>query len=184
MNRDESNLIPNGVYLVYRDGHYELFSGNNPKTEVKYVVIKHNDIAFAISLKESVDVQLLDDDSKDEQEESVYYPRECDALFDFNGQKNTERLVARNTKLKNLLKNSEYIPSLGQLNLMAHYKDGINDALEYIGKKPLASTYYWSSTENSTGGSWAGSFGNGNTNAYSKYNRYRVRAVAAFTFML
>lgn len=42
---------------------------------------------------------------------------ECDALFDINGRGNTERLVVRNPKLRNLLKDGEYIPSLRQLNL-------------------------------------------------------------------
>ena len=177
--------IPDGVYLIYNDRHYEPFSGNNSKKEVKYIGLKHKDVVFAISLKDNENVQLLDDDSKGEQKEKVYYSRECDALFDFDGRKNTERLVVRNPKLKNLLEDGEYIPSLGQLNLMAHYKDSINDALEYIGAEPLASSaWYWSSTEGSQGIAWYVSFSNGNTHGYSKYGSSRVRAVAAFTFTL
>ena len=177
--------IPDGVYLIYNDRHYEPFSGNNSKKEVKYIGLKHKDVVFAISLKDNENVQLLDDDSKGEQKEKVYYSRECDALFDFDGRKNTERLVVRNPKLKNLLEDGEYIPSLGQLNLMAHYKDSINDALEYIGAEPLASSaWYWSSTEGSQSGAWYVNFSNGNTYNSSKYNSGRVRAVAAFTFTL
>lgn len=177
--------IPDGVYLIYNDRHYEPFSGNNSKKEVKYIGLKHKDVVFAISLKDNENVQLLDDDSKGEQKEKVYYSRECDALFDFDGRKNTERLVVRNPKLKNLLEDGEYIPSLGQLNLMAHYKDSINDALEYIGAEPLASSaWYWSSTESSQYTAWYVNFSNGNTYSSSKYNSGRVRAVAAFTFTL
>ena len=177
--------IPDGVYLIYNDRHYEPFSGNNSKKEVKYIGLKHKDVVFAISLKDNENVQLLDDDSKGEQKEKVYYSRECDALFDFDGRKNTERLVVRNPKLKNLLEDGEYIPSLGQLNLMAHYKDSINDALEYIGAEPLASSaWYWSSTENSQNGAWFVYFSNGYTSNISKSYSGRVRAVAAFTFTL
>ena len=178
--------IPDGVYLIYNDRHYEPFSGNNSKKEVKYIGLKHKDVVFAISLKDNENVQLLDDDSKGEQKEKVYYSRECDALFDFDGRKNTERLVVRNPKLKNLLEDGEYIPSLGQLNLMAHYKDSINDALEYIGAEPLASSaWYWSSTEGSQNYAWDVSFSNGNTSSNGgKYYSLRVRAVAAFTFTL
>ncbi len=177
--------IPDGVYLIYNDRHYEPFSGNNSKKEVKYIGLKHKDVVFAISLKDNENVQLLDDDSKGEQKEKVYYSRECDALFDFDGRKNTERLVVRNPKLKNLLEDGEYIPSLGQLNLMAHYKDSINDALEYIGAEPLASSaWYWSSTESSQSSAWYVNFSNGNTINGGKYSSGRVRAVAAFTFTL
>lgn len=177
--------IPDGVYLIYNDRHYEPFSGNNSKKEVKYIGLKHKDVVFAISLKDNENVQLLDDDSKGEQKEKVYYSRECDALFDFDGRKNTERLVVRNPKLKNLLEDGEYIPSLGQLNLMAHYKDSINDALEYIGAEPLASSaWYWSSTEHSQYSAWYVNFSHGDTYSSSKCSSGRVRAVAAFTFTL
>lgn len=62
-------------------------------------------------------IQLLDDDSREESGSGTYYERECDALFDIDGRGNTERLVTRNPKLRNLLEDGEYIPSLGQLNL-------------------------------------------------------------------
>lgn len=174
-----------GLYLIYKDGHAEPFTGDNPKDCVRYIGLKHKDVSFAISLAEHDSVQLLDDDSLEVSVNETYYERECDALFDFDGQKNTERLVARNPKLKNLLEDGEYIPPLGQLNLMAHYKDSINDALEYIGAEPLASSaWYWSSTEYSQNGAWSVYFSNGGTSSNYKYYSGRVRAVAAFSFKL
>lgn len=148
---------------------------------MRYIGLKHKDVSFAISLTEHDRVQLLDDDSLEVSVNETYYERECDALFDFDGQKNTERLVARNPKLKNLLEDGEYIPPLGQLNLMAHYKDSINDALEYIGAEPLASSaWYWSSTESSQIYAWYVYFFIGDTGSYSKYGSGRVRAVIDF----
>ena len=176
--------IPDGVYLIYNDRHYEPFSGNNSKKEVKYIGLKHKDVVFAISLKDNENVQLLDDDSKGEQKEKVYYSRECDALFDFDGRKNTERLVSRNPKLKSLLDNDEYIPSLGQLNLMAHYMEELNKAFTYVSGSLLSSAWYWSSTEGSQYSAWYVNFSSGTTNRSYKYSSYRVRAVAAFTFTL
>ena len=174
-----------GLYLIYEDGHAEPFTGDNSKDCVRYIGLKHGYMSFAISLTEHDSVQLLDDDSREESGSGTYYERECDALFDIDGRGNTERLVARNPKLRNLLEDGEYIPSLGQLNLMAHYKDSINDALEYIGAEPLASSaWLWSSTENSQNGAWNVNFSNGGTYYDSKYNSGRVRAVAAFTFTL
>lgn len=105
---------------------------------------------------------------------------ECDALFDIDGRGNTERLVARNPKLKNLLEDGEYIPSLRQLNLMAHYKDSINDALEYIGAKPLGSVWYWPSTEHSQDIAWGMLLSNGYTGKGGKHISNRVREVIDF----
>lgn len=174
-----------GLYLIYEDGHAEPFTGDNSKDCVRYIGLKHGYMSFAISLTEHDSVQLLDDDSREESGSGTYYERECDALFDIDGRGNTERLVARNPKLRNLLEDGEYIPSLGQLNLMAHYKDSINDALEYIGAEPLASSaWLWSSTENSQNGAWYVNFSNGGTSSGNGYSRYRVRAGAAFTFTL
>lgn len=171
----------NGLYLIYEDGHAEPFTGDNFKDCVRYIGLKHKDVSFAISLTEHKDVQLLDNDSREEFGNQIYYGRECDALFDMNGQRNTAQLIERNPKLSNLLKDDEYIPSFGQLNLMAHYQDNINDVLRYIGKEPLSSTWYWSSTEYSLSLSWYVHFFSGQTSNGDKCYSYRVRAVAAFT---
>lgn len=177
------NRVPSrkdGLYLIYGNGHAEPFTGENFKKNVRYIGLKHKDVSFAISLTEHDRVQLLDDDSRKESGSGTYYERECDALFDINGRGNTERLVVRNSKLRNLLKDGEYIPSLRQLNLMAHYKDSINNALKYIGAEPLASEWFWSSTESSQFNAWNVNFSNGNTYTNGKYNSFRVRAVIDF----
>nr|DAJ30215.1 MAG TPA: Protein of unknown function (DUF1566) [Caudoviricetes sp.] len=173
-----------GLYLIYEDGHAEPFTGDNFKDCVRYIGLKHKDVSFAISLTEHKDVQLLDNDSREEFGNQIYYGRECDALFDMNGQRNTAQLIERNPKLSNLLKDDEYIPSLGQLNLIAHYQDNINDVLRYIGKEPLSSTWYWSSTEYSLSLSWYVHFFSGQTSNGNKCYSYRVRAVAAFTLFM
>lgn len=181
-SKDDKVEHASGLYLIYEDGHAEPFTGDNSKDCVRYIGLKHGYMSFAISLTEHDSVQLLDDDSREESGSGTYYERECDALFDIDGRGNTERLVARNPKLKNLLEDGEYIPSLEQLNLMAHYKDSINDALEYIGAEPLGSAWYWSSTEYSQSTAWSVYFSNGYTSNHLKYGRHRVRAVAAFSF--
>lgn len=177
------NRVPSrkdGLYLIYGNGHAEPFTGENFKKNVRYIGLKHKDVSFAISLTEHDRVQLLDDDSRKESGSETYYECECDALFDINGRGNTERLVVRNPKLRNLLKDGEYIPSLRQLNLMAHYKDSINDALKYIGAEPLSSAWFWSSTESSQYNAWYVYFFIGDTGSHSKYGSGRVRAVIDF----
>lgn len=178
------NRVPsrkNGLYLIYGNGHAEPFTGDNSKNCVRYIGLKHGYMSFAISLTEHDSVQLLDDDSREESGSGTYYERECDALFDIDGRGNTERLVARNPKLRNLLEDGEYIPSLGQLNLMVHYMDELNKAFAYVSASPLSSAWYWSSTENSQGYAWYVNFSNGSTSNNYKYSSYRVRAVIDFS---
>ena len=177
------NRVPSkkdGLYLIYGNGHAEPFTGENSKKNVRYIGLKHKDVSFAISLTEHDRVQLLDDDSRKESGSGTYYECECDALFDINGRGNTERLVVRNPKLRNLLEDGEYIPSLGQLNLMAHYMDELNKAFAYVSASPLSSAWYWSSTEYSQGSAWFVSFSNGITSYNYKYNSGRVRTVIDF----
>lgn len=177
------NRVPSrkdGLYLIYGNGHAEPFTRENFKKDVRYIGLKHKDVSFAISLTEHDRVQLLDDDSRKEPGSETYYERECDALFGINGRGNTKRLVVRNPKLRNLLKDGEYIPSLRQPNPMAHYKDSINDALKYIGAEPLAPEWFWSSTESSQYNAWYAYFFIGDAGSYSKYGSGRVRAVIDF----
>ena len=169
-----------GLYIIYEDGHAEPFTGDNSKDCVRYIGLKHRYMSFAISLTEHDIVQLLDDDSREESGSGTYYERECDALFDIDGRGNTERLVARNPKLRNLLEDGEYIPSLGQLNLMAHYMNELNKAFAYVSASPLSSTWYWSSTESSQAVAWYVVFSSGLTGTGNKHIGDMVRAVIDF----
>lgn len=177
------NRVPSrkdGLYLIYGNGHAEPFTGDNSKDCVRYIGLKHRYMSFAISLTEHDIIQLLDDDSREESGSGTYYERECDALFDIDGRGNTERLVTRNPKLRNLLEDGEYIPSLGQLNLMAHYMDELNKAFTYVSASPLSSTWYWSSTESSQAVAWYVVFSNGLTGTGNKHIGDMVRAVIDF----
>lgn len=173
-------FIYDGLYIIYKDGHVEPFTGDNSKDCVRYIGLKHRYMSFAISLTEHDIVQLLDDDSREESGSGTYYERECDALFDIDGRGNTERLVARNPKLRNLLEDGEYIPSLGQLNLMAHYMDELNKAFTYVSASPLSSTWYWSSTESSQAVAWYVVFSSGLTGTGNKHIGDMARTVIDF----
>lgn len=179
-SEEDKKESTDGLYIIYKDGHAEPFTGHNSKDCVRYIGLKHRYMSFAISLTEHDSVQLLDDDSREESGSGTYYERECDALFDIDGRGNTERLVARNPKLRNLLEDGEYIPSLGQLNLMAHYMDELNKAFTYVSASPLSSTWYWSSTESSQAVAWYVVFSSGLTGTGNKHIGDMVRAVIDF----
>lgn len=179
-SEEDKKESTDGLYIIYEDGHAEPFTGDNSKDCVRYIGLKHRYMSFAISLTEHDIVQLLDDDSREESGSGTYYERECDALFDIDGRGNTERLVARNPKLRNLLEDGEYIPSLGQLNLMAHNMDELNKAFTYVSASPLSSTWYWSSTESSQAVAWYVVFSSGLTGTGNKHIGDMVRTVIDF----
>lgn len=79
-----------------------------------------------------------------------------------------------------ILEEGEYIPSLGQLNLMAHYMDELNKAFTYVSASPLSSTWYWSSTESSQAVAWYVVFSSGLTGTGNKHIGDMVRAVIDF----
>lgn len=168
------------MHRLHDECNWKTFFGDNSKDCVRYIGLKHRYMSFAISLTEHDIVQLLDDDSREESGSGTYYERECDALFDIDGRGNTERLVARNPKLRNLLEDGEYIPSLGQLNLMAHYMDELNKAFAYVSASPLSSTWYWSSTESSQAVAWYVVFSSGLTGTGNKHIGDMVRTVIDF----
>jgi len=74
-----------------------------------------------------------------------------------------------------------YLPAIDQFSLIYHARYILNKNIEGVsGANILANQFYWSSTEDYTGGVWGYSFNFGSTNGYTKdYNGW-VRAIRAF----
>lgn len=175
-----------GVYIIYKDGSYELFTGHNGKENVKYVGLIYNGRHIAVALNnlggEDKEYQFLKDGAS-APEESVYYTRQMGicAFEDFAGKANTEHIKNEyDSEIPfDLLENGEYIPAMGEWGLLMMFASRINEALVYVGGTPLKG-WLWSSTENSRSFAWVVGFVDGNTLSNYKYSSYSVRAVAAF----
>lgn len=168
----------NGLYIIYADGHAEPYTGANRKDNVRYIGVAFEGKSFAVSLKESEEVILLSEDNPAGERKRLN--RECDAIHDFDSFKNTAALCEDNQKLREVLEEGEAIPALGVLNIIAHLREALNEALDYVGGATLSDTWYWSSTEYSPTGAWGVSFSSGNTYLNGKCGGVAVRAVAAF----
>lgn len=168
----------NGLYIIYADGHAEPYTGANKKDNVRYIGVAFEGKSFAVSLKESEEVVLLSKD--DPAGERKRLNRECNAIHDFDSFKNTAALCEDNPKLREVLEEGEAIPALGVLNIIAHLREALNEALDYVGGATLSDTWYWSSTEYNPYGAWFVYFSSGYTGNSFKYHGYAVRAVAAF----
>ena len=167
-----------GIYLIYHNGEVKPYTDGCSNENVRYIGVVHNGHSFALALNDITDVVLLPDGEKAGERRRL--SRECDAIYDFDSVKNTEALCEDNPKLRDVLNDGEAIPALGVLNIIAHLRDEINNALDYIGKPKLADTWYWSSTEYCLYGAWLVNFSNGYTNSIPEYSANAVRAVAAF----
>ena len=169
---------PNGIYVIYADGHAEPFTGSNRKEGVQYIGVAFEGKSFAVALQDIENVVLLPEDEEAGDRERMR--RECDAIYDYNSFGNTAALCDDNPNLRSILGENMAIPALGILNIMAHFKQELNKALAYVGGAELTDNWYWSSTEFSQNLAWYVSFSNGGTYNYTKYGAFAVRAVAAF----
>ena len=167
-----------GIYLIYHNGKVEPYAQGCSNENVRYIGVVHNGHSFALALNDITDVALLPDGKKAGKRKRL--DRECDAIYDFDSAKNTEALSEDNPALRDVLNEGEAIPALGVLNIIAHLRDEINEALAYIGGQELKDTWYWSSTEYSQSSAWIVLFSSGYTNGYGKCSAYAVRAVSAF----
>ena len=128
----------------------------------------------------------------EEQNESV-------AMQTFSGLDLTKRIVEAQTDIDGMTAAKRcwnyqkgglqwYLPCLMELGVLCAYRDEINKAMKEIGcpdecllpTEDSDETWVWSSSEYSQLGSWSAYFSDGIFDNGFKYNRYMVRAVAAF----
>lgn len=55
---------PDGVYILYKDGHNEKFDGHNGKAGVRAIGLSHDTHYFGIALKDAGEYKLVRDFSK------------------------------------------------------------------------------------------------------------------------
>lgn len=166
-----------GIYLVYADGHAELFNGENAKRNVTYVGVVFRGHRFGVSLTETITALLPEGKQPTKR---TTYKTECESIYDFDSADNTAKLVEDNPELANYIKPGEAIPALGVLVIMCYLREYIDGALEYVGGQQLTDVCYWSSTEDSEDSAWYVNFSRGYVNGSGKCNGGTVRAVAAF----
>ena len=103
-----------------------------------------------------------------------------DAVQDWDGKGNTERLKQIGLNPAIQLKDGEYIPTLAELYLICLNRKAINAAMRFVGGQELAG-WYWSSTEYSATTAWLLNLGYGSAYDTTKATTAnRVRPVSAF----
>ena len=173
---NDSHSIKDGVYIIYKDGSYELFNGENKKDDVSKIGLVMGEKKIAIGLKDKGGYSLTNDN--DDEECGKYYDNSIDAISDWDGEKNTEHIKSIGTDIP--LDDGEFIPSVCQIGFINLFLKSVNEALKYVGGEKLEG-YYWTSTEYSAEDAWILSLSDGYLGWDTKAStRGHVRAVSAF----
>ena len=168
-----------GVYLIYDNGSYAPFTGDNPKENIKSVGVVFQGHSFAVALNDLPKQYALVRDTDKCERESPLYKGDIDSIFDWDAEVHTKHIVEVGTDIP--LKDGEFIPTSAMLVAMYRLRGDLNKALVYAGGEALETDeYYWSSSEFSANNSWLLYFSYGNLNSLNKcYSNY-VRPCAAF----
>lgn len=168
-----------GVYLIYDNGSYAPFTGDNSKEHIKSIGVVFHGHSFAVALNDLHDQYDLVRDTEKCECESPLYKGEIDSIFDRDAEAHTKHIVEAGTDIP--LKDGEFIPTAAMLVAMYRLREDLNKALVYAGGEALKTDdYYWSSSEVNANVSWGLYFGNGNLSNYGKYGSSYVRPCTAF----
>jgi hypothetical protein len=150
-----------GVYLIYSDGHSELFNHKNSKDNVRYIGLCFDGHYLAVALKDAGYCQLVKGDFPKDNSWN-YKDREWKAIEDWDGKGNTEHLRENGLNSEIKLKEWEYIPASGQQLFMDKHLEKLNEALLYVGGDPIKmDNWYWSSSGYNASDAWLVIFGSG-----------------------
>ena len=178
MNENKKQL-PDGVYIITENNQIIPFSFPLCLTErATYIGLVQGNHSIAIALYD-----ISEDDitlTTKESEDLRHYIDYMDAVQDWDGKGNTERLKKIGLNLAIQLKDGEYIPALAELYLIYLNRKAINEAIDFVGGQKLKG-WYWSSTEHNAKYAWKLTIDNGYA-YYIKKIAYtgRVRLVKQF----
>ena len=177
-----SERLEDGVYLIDTKGNAVRYDGENTESvnDTAYIGIVQGSHSVAISLHDvsEDEITLIAKESK--KYYGGYKDNYMDAVQDWDGKGNTERLKQIGLNPAIQLKDGEYIPALAELYLICLNRKTINAAMHFVGGQELV-CWYWSSTEYSATHAWTLDLSIGS--AYSSTNASyttRVRPVSAF----
>ena len=177
-----SSILEDGVYLIDTKGHADRYIGEETETvnDTAYIGIVQGSHSVAIALHDASKKEITLTANKSENKHGGYKYKYTDAVQDWDGKGNTERLkqIGLNPAIK--LKDGEYIPSLAEMYLISLNLKVINAAMRFVGGEYI-SDCYWSSTDYRATSSWFLNLYNGGAGIGANDSTYRrVRPVSPF----
>ena len=181
-NREQRKIkLLDGVYLI---DEYEELVPFDGKEKVGMGLVTHIGIvqgshSVAIALHDVSEKKVTLTARESEKDHGGYKDEYIDAIQDWDGKGNTERLKEIGLNSAILLEDDEYIPTLAELYLICLNQKAINAAMRFSGGQELKGPY-WSSTESGTTSAW-GLYLDGGACCWTKAEETgRVRPVKKF----
>ena len=173
--------LRDGVYIIQENGFAVRFIGDKTVAgKAAYIGIVQGSHSVAIALQDVSEDEITLTSKKSDKDHGGYKDNYMDAVRDWDGAENTERLKRIGLNPAIQLRDGEYIPTLAELYLICLNRKAINAAMRFVGGQELAG-WYWSSTEYSATYAWCLGLGNGYADSYTKATGTgRVRPVSAF----
>ena len=149
-----SDRLANGVYIIQENGFAVRFIGDKTVAgKAAYIGIVQGSHSVAISLHDVSEDEITLTAKESKKDHVGYKDSYMDAVQDWDGKGNTERLKQIGLNPAIQLKDGEYIPTLAELYLICLNRKAINAAMRFVGGQELAG-WYWSSTECSAPRAW------------------------------
>ena len=182
-NHEPANeRLADGVYIIDTKGNAVRYKGEKTESvnDTAYIGIVQGSHSVAISLYDVSEDEITLTEKGSEEDHGGYKDSYMDAVQDWYGKGNTERLKQMGLNPTIRLKDGEYIPTLAELYLICLNRKAINDAMRFVGGQELAG-WYWSSTEYSATHAWYLGLDDGGAGRNSMATcMNRVRPVSAF----
>ena len=179
-----SDRLADGVYLIDTKGNAVRYDGETTESvnDTAYIGIVQGSHSVAIAPRDVSEDEITLTTKESKKDHGGYKDNYMDAVQDWDGKGNTERLKQIGLNPAIQLKDGEYIPTLAELYLICLNRKAINAAMRFVGGQELKG-WYWSSTEYSATYAWYldlnfGGAYNGTKAAYTG----RVRPVSAFLY--
>ena len=178
-----SDRLEDGVYLIDTNGHADRYDGEDTETinDTAYIGVVQGSHSVAISLYDASKKEITLTSKGNDKKHGGYKYKYTDAVQDWDGEANTERLKQIGLNPAIQLKDGEYIPSLAEMYLISLNLKVINAAIRFVGGEYI-SDCCWSSTEYSATSSWFLNLYNGGAGIGANDSTYRrVRPVKHFS---
>ena len=178
-----SDRLEDGVYLIDTKGNAVRYDGEDTETinDTAYIGVVQGSHSVAISLYDASKKEITLTSKGNDKKHGGYKYKYTDAVQDWDGEANTERLKQIGLNPAIQLKDGEYIPSLAEMYLISLNLKVINAAIRFVGGEYI-SDCCWSSTEYSATSSWFLNLYNGGAGTGTNDSVYRrVRPVKHFS---
>ena len=192
---NNSIFIPDGVYILHETFGLRTVKGWNPKNNdgVVGILLVEGDYQIVVALEDSPE-NLHWSTKREIVNQSVEELE--DAESDFNGEYYCQKLNSPDFPAAYYCLSykkggrSWYLPSSGELWMIYHHIEEVQNALETVGGQKFVTTWdedtpvYWSSTENSATHAWLLDLIGGGLNGWGGKVSYssKVRPVSKFYF--